>query len=121
MPVRVLIADSSAIMREAVRGVLIEEPGIEIVGEACNVHEMIEMRKRFVPDIVIMDLYMAEESKMYADELSSSKSHLLAISASDAEEGSQKAKEIGASAFLDKLWLHTTLIPKIFELCQANG
>jgi hypothetical protein len=41
--------------------------------------------------------------------------------ASDAEEGDQKAKELGAGAFLDKLWLHTTLIPKIFELCKANG
>jgi AmiR/NasT family two-component response regulator len=73
-----------------------------------------------VPDIVIMDLHMAEESEMSAHELSS-ESRLLAISASDAEEGSQKAKEFGASAFLDKLWLHTTLIPKIFELCQTNG
>jgi DNA-binding NarL/FixJ family response regulator len=121
MTVRVLIADNSPIMREAVRRVLSEERGIEIVGEACNVHQMIEMREKFVPDIVIMDLYMAEESKMSADELSGSESHLLAISASDAEEGSQKAKEMGASAFLDKLWLHTTLIPKIFELTQANG
>jgi DNA-binding NarL/FixJ family response regulator len=121
MPVRVLIADNSPIMREAVRRVLSEEPGIEIVGEACNVSEMIEMRKQFVPDIVIMDLYMAEESKRPASELSSSDSHLLAISASDPEEGDQKAKEMGASAFLDKLWLHTTLIPKIFELCKANG
>jgi two-component system chemotaxis response regulator CheB len=119
MPVRVLIADNSAIMREAVRRVLSEEPGIEIVGEACDAREMIEMRKTFVPDIVIMDLHMAEESKMSAHELSS-KSRLLAVSASDAEESSQKAKELGASAFLDKLWLHTTLIPKIFELCQTN-
>jgi chemotaxis response regulator CheB len=107
-------------MRQAVRRVLSEEPGIEIVGEACNVGQMIEMRNQFAPDIVIMDLYMAEESKMSADELSS-ESRLLAISASDAEEGNQKAKEIGASAFLDKLWLHTTLIPKIFELCKADG
>jgi DNA-binding NarL/FixJ family response regulator len=121
MPVRVLIADDSPIMRKAVRDVLSGQSGIEIVGEACSVREMIQMRDEFVPDIVIMDLYMAEDSKMSADELNSSASHLLAISASDAEEGSQKAKELGASAFLDKLWLHTTLIPKILELCQTNG
>ena len=101
------------------RRVLSGEPGIEIVGEACNVTEMIEMRARFVPDIVIMDLYMAEESKM-PSELCSGESRLLAISAIDAEEGSQKAEEIGASAFLDKLWLHATLVPKIFELCKVD-
>jgi chemotaxis response regulator CheB len=121
MPVRVLIADDSPVMRKAVRNVLCGQSGIEIVGEACSVREMIEMREELVPDIVIMDLYMAEESKLSADELSSSESHLVAISASNAEEGDGKAKEIGASAFLDKLWLHTTLIPKIFELCKANG
>jgi chemotaxis response regulator CheB len=121
MLVRVLIADDSALMRGAVRRVLTGEPGIEIVGEACNVGEMIEMRERFAPDIVIMDLYMAEESRMPASELSSSESRLLAISASDPEEGGQKAREIGASAFLDKLCLHTTLIPKIFELCKASS
>jgi DNA-binding NarL/FixJ family response regulator len=121
MLVRVLIADDSPIMRAAVRQVLSGEPGIEIVGEACNVAEMIEIRERSVPDIVIMDLYMAEESRVPATELSSGESRLLAISALDAEEGSQKAKEMGASAFLDELWLHTTLIPKIFELCKANG
>jgi DNA-binding NarL/FixJ family response regulator len=108
-------------MRNAVKNLLSGQPGIEIVGEACNVHEMIEMRRKFAPDIVIMDLYMAEESEMAAGELSNSESHLLAISASDPEEAGEKAKELGASAFLDKLCLHTTLIPKIFELCKANG
>jgi DNA-binding NarL/FixJ family response regulator len=108
-------------MRNAVRNLLSEQPGIEIVGVACSVHEMIEMRAQFVPDIVIMDLYMAEDSKMSAGELSDTQSHLLAISASDPEEGDEKARELGASAFLDKLCLHTTLIPKIFELCKANG
>jgi chemotaxis response regulator CheB len=121
MLVRVLIADDSALMRAAVRRVLSGEPGIEIVGEACNVAEMIEMRNQFAPDIVIMDLCMADESRIPATELSSGDSRLLAISAVDAAEGSQKAKELGASAFLDKLWLRTTLIPKIFELCEANG
>jgi DNA-binding NarL/FixJ family response regulator len=119
--VRVLIADKSPLMRATVRRVLSGEPGIEIVGEACNVAEMIEMRDRYAPDIVIMDLYMAEESRMPASELSNSESQLLAISASDPEESDQKAKEVGASALLDKLWLHSTLIPKIFELSQARG
>jgi chemotaxis response regulator CheB len=118
MPVRVLIADDSLVMRDAVRNLLSGQPGIEIVGVACNVHEMIEMRAQFVPDIVIMDLYMAEDSKM---SLSSGESHLLAVSAGDPEEAGEKAKELGASAFLDKLCLHATLIPKIFEMCKANS
>jgi hypothetical protein len=38
------------------------------------------------------------------------------ISACSNEDGEPQAKEIGASAFLDKMNLHNTLIPKILEL-----
>jgi len=38
-------------MRKVLRGVLGGEYGIEIVGEACKLGEMIEMRKQLVPDI----------------------------------------------------------------------
>jgi two-component system response regulator DevR len=119
LPIRVLIADDSAIMRKAVREVLACEPEIEIVGEAFNVEQMIALRSELSPDIVIMDLRMAEES--FPEEPNSSRSRLLAISAADAEEGQTKAKGMGASAFLDKMNLYTTLIPKIFELCEARG
>jgi chemotaxis response regulator CheB len=121
LPIRVLIADDSAIMRKAVREVLACEPEIEIVGEAFNVEQMIAMRSEFSPDIVIMDLRMAEESKTFPEGPNNSPSRLLAISAADAGEGQTKAKGMGASAFLDKMNLYTTLIPKIFELSEARG
>lgn len=41
---------------------------------------------------------------------------MVAISACSYKDGVPKAKEIGASAFLDKMDLHNTLIPKILEL-----
>jgi chemotaxis response regulator CheB len=108
-------------MRKAVRRLLTGESEIEIVGEAVDVGQMIEMRKQFKPDIVIMDLRMVEESQRYPDKLSWNESRLLAISASDALEDQFKAKDMGAAAFLNKMELFTTLIPKIFELSDANG
>jgi DNA-binding NarL/FixJ family response regulator len=120
MPIRVLVADDSPIMRKAVRSILTGEPGIEIVGEATNVFEMMKMRNELEPDIVIMDLYMAEKSKTLPAEWNQTRSQFLGISSIDPIEGVLKAHLMGVAAFLDKMDLASTLIPKIFELNVGN-
>jgi len=113
MKIRVLIVDDSPVMRKAVRQLLSEEADIEIVGEAVNLSQMLEMEELHKPEIVIMDLHMIDEGSTLPDVAGS---RVLAISACNSDDGGPKAKEIGASAFLDKMDLHNTLIPKIFEL-----
>ena len=113
MNIKVLIVDDSPVMRKAVRQLLSEESGIEIVGEASSLSQMLEMEERFKPEIVIMDLRLIDEGSTLPD---SGGSRVVAISACSNEDGVPKAKEIGASAFLDKMNLHNTLIPKILEL-----
>jgi chemotaxis response regulator CheB len=54
MPIRVLIADDSPVMRKAVRQLLMIEPEIEIVGEACSFRQMLEMKCQLTPDIVVV-------------------------------------------------------------------
>jgi DNA-binding NarL/FixJ family response regulator len=114
--IKVLIADDSPIMRKAVRELLETEADIEIVGEAVNFEQMLAMKEKYQPEIVIMDLHMIEDSGALPEELKLEGSRLLAISARSKEDGEPKAKEIGASAFLDKNGLYGTLIPKIYEL-----
>src|SRR5277367_3690358 len=101
MPIRVLIADDSPVMRKAVRQLLMIEPEIEIVGEACSFPKMIEMSRRLEPDIVVMDLHLAEEAENAAEQLKSFRSRLLAISACSVDDGAPKAEELGAGGFLD--------------------
>jgi DNA-binding NarL/FixJ family response regulator len=119
LPIRVLIADDSEVMRRAVFRLLASEQGIEVVGIATNVSEMIHLRKLHKPDIVIMDLRMAEQVPL--EEPASQESCLLAMSASDAIENQARARDLGAAAFLDKMELFATLIPKIFELSEAKS
>jgi len=56
--IRVLLCDDHAIVREGTRRLLEEEPDIEVVGEASDGLEAIEMVKKLSPDVVAMDVSM---------------------------------------------------------------
>jgi NarL family two-component system response regulator LiaR len=57
-PIRVLIADDHAVLREGLRSFLELQPGIEIVGDAADGGEAVELVQRLRPDVVLMDLVM---------------------------------------------------------------
>ena len=58
--IRVLIADDHPIVRQGIVTVVSREQGIEVVGEASNGREAVEMTASLEPDIVLMDLEMPE-------------------------------------------------------------
>jgi DNA-binding NarL/FixJ family response regulator len=58
MPVRVLLVDDHAIVREGLRLVLSSEADIEVVGEAGDGREAIDRVASLLPDVVVMDITM---------------------------------------------------------------
>jgi DNA-binding NarL/FixJ family response regulator len=56
--IRVLVADDHAIVREGVRMILAKEPDIEVVGEAGDGQEALDLVERLRPQVVIMDISM---------------------------------------------------------------
>ena len=58
MPIRVVIADDHALLREGVRALLRLSGDIEVAGEASDGQEAIEACKRLDPDLVLMDVAM---------------------------------------------------------------
>ena len=55
--IRVMIVDDHDLFRTGLRN-LLEEQGVQIVGEAANGHDAIRVLREVAPDIVIMDLNM---------------------------------------------------------------
>ncbi len=57
-PIRVLIADDHAIVRQGIRAVLTEAGGFEVVAEVGNGQEAVTQAEALRPDVILMDLLM---------------------------------------------------------------
>ncbi len=57
-PIRVLVADDHAVVREGLRTFLGLQDGIEVVGEAADGEQAVAEAQRLAPDVVLMDLVM---------------------------------------------------------------
>jgi len=57
-PIRVLIADDHAVLREGLRSFLELQDGIEIVGDAADGAEAVALAEQLRPAVVLMDLVM---------------------------------------------------------------
>ena len=58
MTIRVLITDDHGVVRQGLRMFLSLDPDIQVVGEASNGQEALEMARELEPDVVLMDLLM---------------------------------------------------------------
>ena len=56
--IRVLIADDHAIVREGLRALIATEPGMELVGEAADGEEALQLAHTLEPDVILLDLVM---------------------------------------------------------------
>jgi len=57
-PIHILIADDHPIFRDGLRRLLEAEPGLKVVGEACDGAEAVSMAHQLKPDILLLDLAM---------------------------------------------------------------
>jgi len=62
MTIRVLLVDDSWEVRKRLRVLLLQEPDIELVGEAVSGEEALDMLQRLSVDVVVMDLNLPEIS-----------------------------------------------------------
>jgi NarL family two-component system response regulator LiaR len=56
--IKILIADDHAVVREGTRQILEGEPDLEVVAEAADGEEAIELADKFKPDLAIIDISM---------------------------------------------------------------
>ncbi len=56
--IRLLIVDDHAVLRSGLRALLSQEPGIELVGEANNGQELLELLPTLPADVVLLDMNM---------------------------------------------------------------
>jgi DNA-binding NarL/FixJ family response regulator len=58
--IRVLIADDQVMIRDGLAALLSSDPEIEVIGQAGNGREAVDMARALDPDVVVMDIRMPE-------------------------------------------------------------
>ncbi len=104
-PIRVLIADDHALFRRGLEMVLAEDEGIQLVGQACDGAEAVQVAGEAVPDVVLMDIRMPKTSGIEAarqmKEVAPS-AKIVMLTISDEEDDLFEAIRAGASGYLLK-------------------
>ena len=107
MTIHVLLADDQALLRQTFRIVLDASPDIEVVGEAADGSQAVELTRVHRPDVVVMDIRMPGTDGLEAtaaicadDELSGTK--VLILTTFETDEYVAQALRAGASGFLGK-------------------
>ena len=60
MKIKILLADDHKIVRDGLRTLVEKEPDMEVVGEAENGRQAVRLTQELTPDVVIMDITMAD-------------------------------------------------------------
>lgn len=63
---RILVVDDHEVVREGLVAMLDRRPGFQVVAEAGNVAESLEMARKFQPDLVVMDVRLPDGSGIEA-------------------------------------------------------
>lgn len=108
MSIRVAIADDHALLRAGFRALIEAEPGLEVVGEAADGAEAIELARTAEPDVVLMDIRMpgtdgvAATGQITSREVTGRPARVLILTTFDLDEYVYAALRAGASGFLLK-------------------
>ena len=120
MRIRVLLADDTQMMRQAIRRLLADHGEVEVVGEAENLAQALQMMDALKPQVTVMDLYLPNVDRLDVKSHLKGTSQLLAISLSNDEEARLLAESLGAAKLLDKMELYNELVPAIVQLGSPN-
>jgi DNA-binding NarL/FixJ family response regulator len=103
--IRVVLVDDQALLRDGFRSLLAREPDVEVVGEAGDGAEAVEVVARTRPDVVLMDIRMPRLDGLTATRqvlARPSPPRVVVLTTYDTDEHLYEALRIGASGFLLK-------------------
>jgi DNA-binding NarL/FixJ family response regulator len=102
---RVLLADDHDLMRKLLRTVLSTRPGLEVVGEAADGPEAVELARTLEPDLIVLDLAMpGMDGLQVANAVRTAHPDcaILVLSAFEAEHAAAAAIAAGADRYVEK-------------------
>jgi DNA-binding NarL/FixJ family response regulator len=122
--IRILLADDHTMVRQGFRMILAAQPDMEIVGEAGNGREAIELTEELHPDVVVMDVAMPELNGIEATRritTSSTSTRVLALSMYKDSVYVREILRAGARGFLLKDAIDRDLLAAVRAVAAGEG
>jgi DNA-binding NarL/FixJ family response regulator len=116
--IQIILVEDHQIVRDGIKALLTDTPGIEITGEASSCNELMEIIKTKSPDIVIMDVSLPDGSGIEATKILSEEypnAKVLILSMHTGEDFIFNAIKAGAKGYLPK----NTTRKEMLEAIQA--
>jgi DNA-binding NarL/FixJ family response regulator len=121
-PIRVVVADDHPLVRRALR-LNLEADGIDVVAEACNGREALELVGALHPDVVLLDLKMPvmdglDAARLLAEGRSDVK--IILLTSDDDEATISEAARIGARGYVLKDDPPNRLISEVRQVAEGG-
>jgi DNA-binding NarL/FixJ family response regulator len=122
--ISVLLVDDHTVVRQGLRALLKMEEDIEVIGEAENGRQAVQMARKTPPDVVVMDVAMPllnglEASRQILKSLPTTK--VLVLTSYSDDECVQQLTEAGVSGYLIKQTAANDLLKAIREVQKGNA
>ena len=124
MTTRVLVCDDQALVRDGFRMILSAEENIDVVGEAGDGVEAVDLTKRLLPHVVLMDVRMPVMDGIEATRrivASGVESRVLILTTFDLDEYVYEALRAGASGFLLKDVTAQQLVDAVYIIASGEA
>ena len=120
-PIRIVIADDTRLLRQLLARQLAQEADFEVIGEAADGREAVDITCRLRPDVVVMDLNMPRLNGIKATErIAASHPYIKTVMLTGLEDLASLGREAGAAAFLNKGCTAEELSTTIRQACSVR-
>jgi two-component system response regulator NreC len=122
--IRILLADDHAMVRQGFRMILSSQPDMEIIGEAGNGREAVEMSQKLLPDVIVMDVAMPELNGIEATRKITAalpRSRILALSMHKDSVYVREILRAGARGYLLKDSIDSDLLAAVRAVAKGEG